>query len=109
SNFRFRLAANGLQPFQRSAPLNAFDADPIVFDLVYGDTPPAPPMLLAFAGKHRVARFLTLPEADYPSRGDLATLARTRLTGGVRITPRCGDPPFTSRDLSGYVQKYGNG
>src|SRR5581483_7457519 len=39
----------------------------------------------------------------------LATLARTRLTGGVRITPRCGDPPFTSRDLSGYVQKYGNG
>jgi hypothetical protein len=109
SDFRFRLAANGLQPFARSAPLNAFDSDPIVFDLVYGSAKPEMPMLLAFAGKHGVARFLTLPSEGWPTRADLATLGRTRLTGGALVTPRCGDPPFTSRNLSDYVAKYGNG
>jgi hypothetical protein len=108
TGFRFRLATDGLQPFPKYTPLNPFDADPIVFNIIYGNTKPDPPTLLAFAGKHGVARFITVPPTDYPSPADLGKLGPTRMTGGAFVTPRCDRPALTSRDLAGYVKKYGS-
>jgi hypothetical protein len=108
SNFSFRLAADGLQPFPKYAPLNAFDADPIVFDLIYGERHPPMQRLLAFAGKHRVARFLSVAADGYPTRAQMAALGPTGLVGGMLVAPACGRSPLTSRDLGGYVTRYGN-
>ena len=108
SDFSFRLAGDGLQPFPKYAPLNAFDADPIVFDFVYGDRHPGMPRLLAFAGKHQVGRFLSVPAGGYPTRAQMAELGPTELVGGMLVSPACGREPLTSRDLSRYVARYGN-
>jgi hypothetical protein len=108
SGFRFRLASDGLQPFPRYAPLNAFDADPIVFNLVFGSTKPGAATLLAFAGKHDVARVLDIPGGGYPAPAELFAMGPTARSGGVLVTPRCGAPPLTSRNLTGFVKTYGH-
>jgi len=108
SHFRFRLAADGLQPFPRYHPLNSFDKDPIVYNLVFADQKPDMPTLLAFAGKHGVVRFLSVPSGGYPTRQQMAAFGRTGLTGGMLVSPACGAAALTSRNLARYVAKYGN-
>jgi hypothetical protein len=44
----------------------------------------------------------------YPTRDELAAIGQTQLVGGALVSPACGKPPLTSRDLSAYVAKYGN-
>ena len=108
SDFWFRLATTGLQPFPRYHPLNAFDRDPIVYNLVFADQKPDMPTLLAFAGKHGVARVLSDPAGGYPTRQEMREFGRTQLVGGMLVSPACGQPPLTTRNLSRVVARYGN-
>ena len=109
TDFRFRLADNGLQPFPKHAkPLNSFDADPTVYDLSFVDfAQPTMNRLLAFAAAHDVDRFVSVPLYGYPSSRQMRRLGPTALAGGVLVSPACGRASLATRDLTGYVRRYG--
>jgi hypothetical protein len=108
SDFRFRLAEGGLQPVLRKGkPLNSFDADPIVRELSYMDAGrPTVATLLAFAAQHHVGRFVVALPDDYPSLAQMSALGRAQVVGGVRVSPGCGQPPLTSRNLTRFVESF---
>jgi hypothetical protein len=106
AEFRFRLAEDGLQPAARSGtPQNGFAADPVVRDLnlVY-DGRPTMDSLLAFAARHHVDRFLSMP-GGYPSRAQMRRFGPTQLIGGMLVSPACGQPSLARRDLTAFVAK----
>jgi hypothetical protein len=108
TDFRFRLAEGGLQPvLKEGKALNAFDADPIVRELSYMDAVrPTVATLLAFAAQHHIGRFLVVLTNGYPSLAQLNALGRAQVIGGVRVSPGCGQPPLTTRNLTGYVEAF---
>jgi hypothetical protein len=111
TDFWFRLADNGPQPFpQYQRPLNAFDSDPVVWDMTWvADARPTAGRLLAFAGKHGVGRFVVKAGTGYMTRADMRAFGRAQEIGGAIVAPACGEAPLTSRNLSSYVAKYETG
>ena len=108
SGFRFRLAANGLQPYPREGkPPNSFDADPVVYALSWIDyARPTMSTLLAFAAIHHVDRIVALPGSGYPSRAQLRSFGSVERVGGVLVAPACGRPGLGGHDLARYVAGY---
>jgi hypothetical protein len=106
SGFRFDVAGNGLQPQPKDGkPLNAFDHDRIVWDLVYVDyARPTPARLLAFAANHDVDRFVSVVGDGYPTEAQLRQLGSVERIGGVLVAPACGKPSLRTRDLTPYVE-----
>ena len=81
--------------------------DQVVFDLNFAEIGrPTADRLLAFVANHRVDRIVTVAGAGYPSRAQLRRFGPTQTIGGVLVTPACGDPPLTDRDLSRFVAAY---
>ena len=56
--------------------------------------------LLAFAATHGVSRFVTLVGDRYPSERQMRKLGAVEQTGGVLVSPACGQPPLTARTLT---------
>jgi hypothetical protein len=109
SGFRFKLASGGLQPFPKwGKKLNPFDRDQFVWDLAYlpGYGQPTMGRLLAFAGTHGVDRIVSLAPYSYPTRAQMRALGSTQQLADAIVSPACGDPPLTSRNLSTYVDKW---
>jgi hypothetical protein len=104
SDFRFRLAGDGLQAPDQA--LNAFDAERVAYELNYtfGYARPTVDRLLAFAARHRVDRFLSLP-GGYPSRAQMERIGPTELVGGMLVSPACGRRTLRARDLSSFVAR----
>lgn len=107
TGFWFRLASNGLQPAPKyGKQLTSFDADPVVRNLNYVENGrPTMDSLLAFAANHRVDRILSVPSYGYPSRAQMQRFGQKRLVGGVIVSPACGQPPLTKRNLTAFVRK----
>ncbi len=108
TGFWFRLAADGLQPVTKHGErLTSFERDQVVFDLDFAEIGrPTADRLLAFAADHGVDRIVTVAGAGYPSRAQLRRFGPTQAIGGVLVSPACGDPPLTDRDLSRFVAAY---
>jgi hypothetical protein len=106
SGFWFDVAGTGLQPQPRDGkPLNAFDRDRIVWNLVWVDyARPTMARLLAFAANHHVDRVLSVAGDGYPTRAELGRLGSVQLVGGVLVAPACGRPSLARRDLAPYVE-----
>jgi hypothetical protein len=108
TGFRFRLAGGYMYPNVYNGPaLSKFDEDQAI-DTLHHHTDIALPTvesLLAFAGRHHVDRIVSVVGNDYPSERQLRRFGRVQRIGGVFVTPRCGDPPLTARDLTPIVRK----
>jgi hypothetical protein len=102
TNFWFRVAGNGLQPFTYNlVPANRFDADPVVWNLDWSASGrPTMDWLLAFAVNHRVGRVVVKTDAGYPSRAQLRRYGSVQAVGGVLVAPACGQPPLRARDAA---------
>jgi len=108
TDFWFRMAEDGLQPYPvRGKPLNTFDADPIVRAFVESEVAqPTTATLLAFAARHHVDRFISVPAYGYPSAAQMRSLGSSELIGGLLVAPACGQPSLTRRDLRPYLMQY---
>ncbi len=106
--FSFNLAANGIQPFAQFArPLNRFDDDPIVWDLQFVNwAHPTMGRLLAFAGTHRVDRIVSVAPFLYPTKWQMRTFGAPQTVADASVSPGCGQPSLTTRDLSSYVDRW---
>src|SRR5439155_26145195 len=111
AGFWFRMAEDGLQPEPKTGKaLNAFDADPLVWDLHYLDYAlPTMDSLLGFAANHDVDRVVAVASAGYPNRAQLRRFGATQLVGGVLVAPACGRPSLATRNLTSYVDKLRSG
>jgi len=107
TNFWFRMASDNLGPNATAdrPAWSRFDGDWVVSQLNNSNRPTMA-SLLAFAATHHVDRFITLRDAGYPDAAELKTIGPTQSLGGVLVTPACGQPPLTTRDLKTYVQAY---
>ncbi len=108
AGLRFRVAANGLQPFPKyGTPISSFDADRVVWELSHVDfAQPTMDRLLAFMALHHVAHVISLPGDGYPNRRQMARFGKVEAVGGVLVSPACGEKPLTTRNLSSYVERY---
>ena len=108
SGFAFKLAQGGLQPFLKNrTPLNPFDRDPLVWDLAFISwAHPTMERMLAFAGAHSVARVVSLVNGDFPNRLQMRRYGQTRVSGGAILTPACGQPPLTTRNLAKLIDRW---
>lgn len=108
AGFRFRLAADGLQPVPLyGKPLTRFDADGVVWELNFIDFGrPTIERLLAFAAIHHVDRVLTVESYGYPSRAQMRRFGPTQRVGGMLVAPACGHRSLAARDLSSFVGTY---
>jgi hypothetical protein len=104
TGFWFRLAEDGLQAPNQA--LNSFDAERIVYELNYMADRGRPTMdrLLAFAATHHVDRVISVVGDGYPTPAQMRSFGSTQLLGGVIVSPACGQPPLTQRDLASYVK-----
>ena len=104
TGFWFRLAEDGLQAPNQA--LNSFDAERIVYELNYMANRGRPTMgrLLAFAATHDVGRVISVAGDGYPTPAQMRSFGSTERIGGVTVSPACGQPPLTQRDLASYVK-----
>ena len=108
TGFRFELAQGGLQPFEKNGrPLNAFDRDPVVWDLAFVDfARPTIDRLLAFAGAHAVGQVVSIAAGGYPSRSQMAAFGPAQAIGGAVVAPACGRAPLRAKHLAPYVRQW---
>jgi hypothetical protein len=109
TGFRFRLASGGIQPPAKwGKVLNRFDDDQFIWDLAYltGYGQPTTGRLLAFAGTHGVDRVLSIAPYSYPRRSQLRALGSLQQVGGAIVSPACGEPPLTTRNLTAFVARW---
>jgi hypothetical protein len=108
AGFRFDLAGGYLFTAVYGAPpLTAFERDQTYTDLTFHGDIGLPTMedLLGFAGRHRIARFVSVAGEGYPTARQLRSLGPVERIGGVLVAPACGSPPLTSRNLAPDVQQ----
>jgi hypothetical protein len=107
TGFYFNLAGGNIQASSEFRPANAFQKDPVVWDLTWTrNARPTLPRLLAFAGEHRVDRIIVDDASGYLDLSDMRQFGRPQVIGGAIVSPACGDPPLTTRNLSRYVAEY---
>jgi hypothetical protein len=104
TSFWFRLAEDGLQAPNQA--LNSFDAERIVYELNYMADRGRPTMdrLLAFVATHHVGRVVSAVGDGYPTAAQMRSFGSTQRIGGVIVSPACGQPPLTTRNLERYVK-----
>jgi hypothetical protein len=86
--------------------LNRFDAERIVYELNYMADRGRPTMdrLLAFVATHHVGRVVSAVTDGYPNAAQMRSFGPTERIGGVIVSPACGQPPLTTRNLERYVK-----
>src|SRR5262249_42026233 len=107
SDFRYRVAANGLVPVPATGkPLTSFDAEPFVREADARSTRPTMDRLLGFVAVHDVARVISIPGYGYPTAAQMRRLGPTELRGGVFVAPACRAPVVAPRRLASYAASY---
>jgi hypothetical protein len=108
TDFRFRMAEDNLQPTAHGEkPWTAFEADWVVTQLNLSQTGlPTMDSLLAFAAIHHVGRFVSIVGDGYPTAAQMRTFGPVERIGGALVSPACGQPALTKRNLTGVVQTY---
>ncbi len=102
TGFRFRVAGGYLTPLVFGAhSIISLDNDPTLVDLNYYSDRGQPTVdaLRAYAARNKVDRFVTLTNQAYPSKGLLEALGPVEKSGGVYVTPACGQPSLRARPL----------
>jgi hypothetical protein len=108
AGFRFRVAADGLQPFPKyGKPASSFDNDRVVWELTFEpDGRPTMDRLLAFAALHHVDRVVSVVAGGYPDADQMRRFGPTERIGGVLVAPACGQPSLETHNLARFVASY---